>query len=732
MSLPPLQVRPLGTADLIWLGLFVAAAALYARLAWRGEGRALWILRSALFVLAALLFLQPSMPRRPREARPPVAVVLDASASMAVPAAGPDGPSRWEVVLERLEAERVRLERDFSPAYYVVDRKLRKSSWEEIGRLAPRGAASDFAALAGIPEEMPEAKAVVFFTDGRAGGGKDPSAALARLGIPLHGVGTGPAEAAPDLILEEVRAPRLAFKDTGVEVGVRLLNRGLPPGRVPVQILQGGRVLAAQEVFLSSSSGVTEAVLTFRPAKTGLQTFQAAVPVRGGEAGAQNNSRSFSLRVSRDRIRVLYICGRPGPNYAFLRQQLKSDPAVELVSFVILRDPEDVVNAPDQELSLIPFPGGEALLEQLKSFDVLIFEQFSFASFGLGPPVLAAVRDYVEKGGGLLIMAGPPLLGPGGPYRGTALEDIIPLALDAPPRTGPGRFEAEPADSAHPVTALLDGAADSAAAWRRLPSLEGGGFFPSGAKKGAAVLLSAAGTSDEKPPLLAAWSRGRGRVMAFACLTSWRWALLEAGRGGGPWVYQRFWSNSLRWLSAADDLRLVRLEIPADPVTPGEEVVLRAFVRDENHRPLASADVRAVVEGPGGRKWERVLKSLGNGEYAEGFIPEAPGGYRVAAQAFHRRKSLGRDEAVLQAGAAWEEGRDLGTDFPALEGIARATGGESLALENFSAAWLAKRTAPEALPGAPRAAPWGSPWVFAAMAGLLFTDWILRRLRGMP
>mgnify|MGYP001325741864 CR=1 FL=1 len=52
--------------------------------------------------------------------------------------------------------------------------------------------------------------------------------------------------------------------------------------------------------------------------------------------------KDLVLDVGRVRFRVLFICGQPGPEYAFLRQQFKSDPAVELVTFV---KPADVPSA---------------------------------------------------------------------------------------------------------------------------------------------------------------------------------------------------------------------------------------------------------------------------------------------------------------------------------------------------------------------------------------------------
>ena len=84
------------------------------------------------------------------------------------------------------------------------------------------------------------------------------------------------------------------------------------------------------------------------------------------------------MEVRRDKIRVLTLSGSPSWNYRFLRFALKQDPFLELVSFVFLRTPSDVVDVRENELSLIPFPIDEIFVEELKNFDVLILDDFSY------------------------------------------------------------------------------------------------------------------------------------------------------------------------------------------------------------------------------------------------------------------------------------------------------------------------------------------------------------------
>jgi hypothetical protein len=77
------------------------------------------------------------------------------------------------------------------------------------------------------------------------------------------------------------------------------------------------------------------------PEEVGEFTYTVSVAPHLGEALTENNQADFPLSVARDKIRVLLVCGSPTWNYRFLRQGLKQDPSIDMISFVILRTPTD-------------------------------------------------------------------------------------------------------------------------------------------------------------------------------------------------------------------------------------------------------------------------------------------------------------------------------------------------------------------------------------------------------
>src|SRR6185312_6137588 len=154
--------------------------------------------------------------------------------------------------------------------------------------------------------------------------------------------------------------------------------------------------------------------------QTGQFVYTVSVPVLPGEAVTANNSRSFVLKVIRDRMRVLLVVGRPSWDERFLRGLLKQDPNVDLVSFFILRSSTSQTKANENELSLIPFPVREI-------FDVVIFQNFAHKDRAYANQVdsfLPDIRDYVLEGGAFAMIGGENSFGDGH-YNDTELADIL-------------------------------------------------------------------------------------------------------------------------------------------------------------------------------------------------------------------------------------------------------------------------------------------------------------------
>ena len=160
----------------------------------------------------------------------------------------------------------------------------------------------------------------------------------------------------------------------------------------------------------------------------------------------------------RDRLRVLLVSGEPYQGERAWRNLLKSDPAVDLVHFTILRTPQKDDFTPVRELSLIVFPQRELFEQKLKEFDLIIFDRYETGNL-ITRDYFRNIAEYVKGGGALLVSVGPVFATQRSLYR-TPLGAILPAApLGDVLETG---FKPKVTDigQRHPVTANLPQAGD--------------------------------------------------------------------------------------------------------------------------------------------------------------------------------------------------------------------------------------------------------------------------------
>jgi uncharacterized membrane protein/SAM-dependent methyltransferase len=730
-------------------------------LAWRslrGEVRpwrraALLALRTVTALLALFLLAEPAVQLlQTARVRHRFAVLVDASRSMRFPA-GDGEPTRAQVVadfLARHQAELGRLtERvDVEWSAFAGEATPTDAATARRGLPASGGRTDLLSALQAAAAGSGAARrlaGVLLLSDGAdnaaLAGGLTPAARaeLKALGAPVNTVAVG--RGAPrDLAIERIAADDFAFVRNTVTVEVTLRATGFAAEEFALTLRREGAVVAQAPVRLVPGQDRYQVPLSFAPDATGTFVFTVAAPVLPGEAVAENNQRSFVLRVIRDRVRVLLVAGRPSWDERFLRGLLKQDPNVDLVSFYILRTNNDTPGPQDQ-LSLIPFPVQEIFGPQLKTFDAVILCNFAYLPYRNLEieRFLPNLRDYVRGGGGLAMLGGEQSFGEGR-YGVTPLADVLPVVpLDGATLVEePISPRLTPEGRRHPITALGGGEAASAAAWERLPPVETlNRTRPLPAGSGAAVLLEAPGVLVEgRPaPVVATREVGAGRTLAVTTDGSWRWGFLAAESGGGDKAYRRFWSAALRWLVRDPELTPLKVEPDQPSLEPGAPVGLSISVRGADYGPAPGRRVTAELVAEDGRAVARGEVVSGADGAARLELPTpGPGAYKVVARSEGAGGAGTAGETATTAVAvrgAGPEDADAAPRPELLAAIAEVTGGASAVLPGGGLPSLAM-TDPEVVEiGRRKDQPiWDRWWYLAALAGSLAAEWVLRRRWG--
>ena len=179
-----------------------------------------------------------------------------------------------------------------------------------------------------------------------------------------------------------------------------------------------------------------------------------------GELTAANNRVVVVAEGVRENLRVLLVSGEPHAGERVWRNLLKSDAAVDLVHFTILRPPQKQDGTPIHQLSLIAFPTRELFSEKIKDFDLIIFDRYQHRDI-LQLLYYENIARYVEQGGALLVAAGDDFAGQMSLSR-TPLAVVLPATPTGACSSGPSRRSSRSTALKHPVTRGLPGSGSDA------------------------------------------------------------------------------------------------------------------------------------------------------------------------------------------------------------------------------------------------------------------------------
>ena len=571
-------------------------------------------------------------------------------------------------------------------------------------------------------------RAIVVVSDGRLSApssGDVGPAAIGADGIPVHTVGVERREPA-DASIRSVRAAGAAVAHQALALTVEVgCGGGLSCNMVPVTIteLRSGvepALLASGEAKVENGVGKVELEVTLD--RAGARVLEVAIAPPSGDELSANDSRLLTFTVARDRVRLLHLAGRPTYDVRALRRWLKSDEAVDVVAFFILREGtkgEDDPMADERELALIEFPVKELFTTHLPSFDAVILQDIDAVRYKLDQHLPRLAR-YVESGGGLIMVGGPSSFA-GGNYAQTPIDAVLPVeqisgaeAYDPAPFV-PAYTEA---GRAAPMTrGLRDLVGDE------LPTMHGANLLGP-ARPGSIVLWEhpSIRARGQPMPLLAMGEIGDGRSIALAVddthlLAFSQFAAKVAGR-----AYGALWDGLLGWLMRDPRYEAARVSLGSDCIA-GEPFTLRV-----TRLPGMTGNVEAVIEKLGADKEAKVELNAPSGSLStvELHVPPLVAGGYSARVRIGAAPPTRHDFACERAGPAWSDSRP---DPERLEAIAKATGGRAVDYTNVGDLPIPGSTEIDA---ERQVSPVLPQWVWALAASVVLgAHWVSRRRVGL-
>ncbi|HYR84083.1 MAG TPA: glutamine amidotransferase [Terriglobia bacterium] len=721
-----------------WFVLFILAAGAGAYYAYRNVASdkysiGLVALRALTFTVLAFIFLRPVLNIStvlPQESY--MAVVIDNSESMKIK---DDGQvSRGDQLLKQFETTNFfkRLNDKFKVRIYRFDRDAERI--ERTDRLTFAGKRTRLESATDLLNQelgTVPLSGVVLITDGGDNASKQWTESLSRLEsrkIPFYTVGVGSENITHDAEIVKVAAPRETLKESTAVVDVSYRSHGFAGRKATLYVRENGVLLKSEEVTLPGDGQISEKTIDLPVKNEGTRLFSFSLQAPDDRI-PENNTLDSLVEIKNDHPQILYIEGEPRWEFKFLRRAIQDDPNIRLVTLLRSSQNKFYRQGIDKEEMLAE--GFPKKREELFQYKGLIFGSIESTFFSQDQ--LKNVVDFVStRGAGFLMMGGRNSFA-GGRYQNSPIADILPVQMateDRIPIIGRLKLAITDYGRTHPLMKLSPDASANIKQWSDLPPLND--FNKTlDAKVGGIVL--ARGESDQRgsaDPILLAYQRyGRGRTMAFASGSSWRW---QMEMDHEDMTYELFWKQILRWLvNTSPDPVMITSD--KDTYLPGEAVRLSSEISNKSFDRMNNAKVIAKVTNPAGVTESVAMDWNGaqEGTYQSELNVTEPGVYHVDVEAAQGSENLGTNRTAFQVQDRPVEYYDALLNTRLLQSVATATGGRYYPLSKIGdvpddAVYVEGETS-----FVEQKELWDVPFLFMLLCMTFAGEWFWRKKRGL-
>ncbi len=612
---------------------------------------------------------------------------------------------------------------------------------------------------------------------------------------PVCPVVIGATDPPIDAAILKSKAPETVYLGDRMSVHVDLKLDGLRGEKVRVKLMHEDEIVDEETIDVPDKSFRTTAHFTDTPEEEGVFIYTVEVEQLEREIFHDNNTCQFDVAVSDDRTNVLLVENKPRWEYRYLRNLLYGrDKSVHL-QFVLLNPslltdapPLERVRASaarefgDSEATDLPMGRSEWL-----KFDVIILGDIPPGA--LGSQALRHIEHCVENRGTLLVVISGPLHMPHA-FDSSVMKRMLPIEYeqdDSPQFISPEpayRMALTPDGRVHMITRQSSSSSENRQIWGAVPPLvwrhairgtkDGATVLayaepvafettpPTGAAPGGEQALPTTGTEDttQRPSadlqalkdriaqreerhkqnaLLVIQKYGTGRVAMFNFDQTWRLRYRT-----GDIYHHKLWGQLLRW-GTGENLRsgtdLVR--VGSDKLTYGldEPVTIIAKILDEDYEPVQESRVYARIYKDNNLLSQKrlVYRKDSNGIYETQLPPLSESGrYRIELQGRKIASILSstdtdkvETELLVMNIRNSIELAELTADRDVPTRIAGLSDGAISTPEDASKVLDAFGAPRETFIEKNDTTLWDWWPLFCLMVGIITTEWIVRKRRGL-
>lgn len=254
---------------------------------------------------------------------------------------------------------------------------------------------------------------IAVISDGNHNVSTIPLSRLSELNIPVYCFGVGSATQR-DVTLADLSYPEYVYVNDSIHVLVTVQSQGFEAGTGTIDLTMKNAKVQSATYPLSTVTAKSSIEFWIPATEIGDKTFKVVLEPLSGENSYENNEAQFSVRILKEKLKVLYYTEHISFSTKFVLRALTQNSRVELMP--VARVAKGVMqNLNTHEPGRLP---------SLNVFDVIILDNCALSRLPW-----TQVEEFLQHGGGILCMG--VLEGQTARWR-----DVLPITTTTVPIKG--------------------------------------------------------------------------------------------------------------------------------------------------------------------------------------------------------------------------------------------------------------------------------------------------------
>lgn len=585
------------------------------------------LLRALVIFLTLILIISPKIKKRNVEEQKPIVLLLQDNSSSIKKALGNDAVNYQKKLLE--------LQNKLAESYRLVSYNLDGPYPKDSVQRYTAGSTNLTKAISEATElySQQNLSAIILASDGWYNEGNNPLYAEIPLNGALYSIAIGDTAIPQDIRIAklyankstslnsqwEVRADIVATRCNGVQQNVVLCNAE-------------GNIVATAPISINSNQFDASVVFSVKANKVGLQQFSVRTPKIAQELNIANNTASIFVEVLEEKKKVLLLAAAAHPDIKAISDAIKGLDQYELTIKMANELPNNLQEYAAIILHQIPSNSNTTSAANFKNKNLWLITGLQNNYFEVNQ-----LQKAVSFGLGIATRSVEPVFNTSFssfslPNNIAAISDILPpLSVSA------SDF------NANANSQVLFNDKNGKALWTMFSG-----------QHNSAVLC------------------GEGL---------WRWRLYEYKNTKQHLVVDECIRQTLNFLTANNNAKPFRTELPKYIWNNPEHVSINAFLYNANNEQINKPEANLVVKDSNGRSMNFSFERNGNA-YRLDLGALAPGTYNYVATTIYEGKNLS-DQGKFMVSTSTLEDQENGCNYPLMYALAAKNKGACFNTQNM-------------------------------------------------